>query len=109
MNSSCNNAAGWGFPEIGETMPPAEGRAIAWAPGVSLKADWYLLQCHSGQISRYRAAGGTMSRAVVHFLTRDVGVIDPMWGRESYLKRIARLREMGVQNLVSPDFSSWAN
>ena len=87
------------------------GNVVAWIPGmkVSGTADYYFIVWHTGDIRRYQEAGGDMSRAVIHFLTHDAGVINPLWGKNSFHRRITQMRKLGIVNVVAPDFSSWSD
>jgi hypothetical protein len=101
-----------GFPAFPvEKALTLSGTCAAWVPGmrVSPSVDWHFLLMHSGDIRRFVAAGGSMERAVVHHLTYDAGIIDPLWGKESFHKRVAKMKSLGVENVVAPDFSSWAD
>lgn len=99
-----------GFPAIPCLNDVQHGQPSAWIPGVRVNAvDWHLLLWHSGDLRRYRDAGGDMSKAVVHWLSSDDGTIDPLWGRTSFRKRVRQMREAGVVKVIAPDFSSWAD
>lgn len=101
-----------GFPRFPvEGCLPLTGKAVAWLPGMKASgtADWYFITMHTGDIKRYAAAGGDMQRAVIHHLTYDSGVINPLWGSHSFKKRVERMKSLGIKNVVAPDFSSWAD
>lgn len=88
-----------------------EGVKIAWLPGMKAVgiADWYFLTWHTGDLRRYKEAGGDAKKIVCHFLTYDTGIIDPLWGTETFLKRTERMKAEGICHVVSPDFSSWTD
>lgn len=100
-----------GFPSLGGCGGLRLGRTVAWLPGMRANgiADWYAITWHTGDLKRYVAAGGDMSRVIVHFLTYDEGVIAPLWGKKSFHERVKKMREFGVRAVVAPDFSSWAD
>jgi hypothetical protein len=82
---------------------------MPWLPGMKGDvADWHLITYHFGDIRRYFAAGGKPEKLVVHFLSYDTGVINPLWGKATFHARVKRLQDAGVTTLITPDFSSWA-
>lgn len=104
------NASSFGLPAMPSTCERLDGQPIAWIPGMKADAhDWRLLLWHSGDIRRYRSAGGDMSKAIVHWLSRDDGTIEPLWGKTSFARRVEQMEEAGVKRVVAPDFSSWAD
>lgn len=100
-----------GFPEIEGCVKNIEGRFTSWVPGMRATeiADWYMICWHRGDIRRYLEAGGDPKKMIIHFLTFDGGVINPLWGKESFLERVRKMKELSVEYVIAPDFSSWAN
>jgi len=86
------------------------GKMCAWLPGMKTdQYDWHFITWHTGDINRYKLAGGDPERMIIHHLTYDSGIIDPLWGTETFKKRCDRMREFGVKYIVAPDFSAWAD
>lgn len=99
-----------GFPSIPSFTTPIEGQPIAWIPGVKPNVhDWRLLLWHSGDLRRYIESGGDMDHAVIHWLSRDDGCIEPLWGKETFRRRVKQMRQANIQYVIGPDFSSWAD
>jgi hypothetical protein len=102
-----------GFPEFPfDAVPKIRGKCMAYMPGMKATGagiDWYFIQWHTGNIRNYIASGGDMNKAIIHHLSYDNGVINPLWGGESFHKRAARMKELGVRYVLAADFSSWAN
>jgi hypothetical protein len=104
------NPSDLGFPQFPESSFELEGTACAYMPGMRVdKFDWYFVQMHSGNIRNYQKSGGNMSKALIHHLGYDQGLIDPLWGSESFKARVEKMKSLGVENVVAADFSSWAD
>lgn len=100
-----------GIPKVPlSAMADVPGNPIGWCPGIKVDApgvDWYIIQWHTGNIRHYLSKGGDPKKMIVHFLSHDEGVIDPMWGGLD--DRVKRMREFGVHTLIGVDFSAWAD
>ncbi len=98
----------WGIPLFEQKCPKFKGTVFTWIPGVRVDvADWYLILYHTGDLRRYGEAGGDYSKVIVHFLTHDAGVIEPLWGNK-LSTRIRFLLDLGITHIIAPDFSAWA-
>lgn len=100
-----------GFPEFPiAAVPRIRGSVTPWIPGMKATgtSDYYFVLMNS-DIGAHLKAGGDPSRVLAHYLTYDAGVIAPLWGKDSFLERVGRMKAMGLKYLVAPDFSSWAN
>ena len=87
-------------------------KMIAWIPGMRADlpdVDFYLICWHTGDLNRYLQAGGDSKKIIVHFLMFDEGAIDPLWGTDTFLKRVEKMESFGIENVISPDFSSWSD
>lgn len=101
-----------GFPPFPvETIPTIRGEnMISYYPGMTVNPDWwYFIRYSMSEIRRFKAGGGRMDRCVVHFLSFDPGVIDPLWNSNAFRKRCELMLEAGVRYIVAPDFSAWAD
>lgn len=99
-----------GFPPIRKTCPPLSGQPVSWIPGVRTDAgNWRLLLWHSGDLRGFADAGGDLSTGVIHWLSCDTSIINPMWRKTSFLRRIEHAKSIGVTKCIGPDFSSWAD
>lgn len=75
----------------------------------------FLVQYHTGNIRNYlsgskgRCAAGDLTKMIVHHLSYDVGTIDPLWGQDTFWRRVENMRAFGIHTLIAPDFSTWAD
>lgn len=105
-------AAHLGFPKFPAAACSEEfrGRLMQWINGVRTDmADWYFLRYSASEIKNYIRAGGDPGKLVIHHLTYDEAVINPLWGTDTFMKRAELMHELGVKYVVGPDFSSWAD
>jgi hypothetical protein len=100
--SSCEQ---WGLRQI-PCNAEFEGTVTTWVPGMRHDtADTYVTKWDPWILRRYHSQGGDPKRLVVHFMSFDAGVIDPLWG--NFKRRDARMQELKLTRLVAPDFSTW--
>ena len=84
-------------------------KSRAWYPGCALPPEGDMLICYHSRHMRLFAELNCPERAVIHFLSFDVGIIEPLWGRKTFLDRCKKLKDYGFNRIISPDFSAWAN
>ena len=105
--------------DLGIPYPPEDSylkmkpkdRVISWYPYMKTTgiAEYFLVARKPGQIREFIAKGGDPASVIVHHMSYDEGVIDPLWGTNYFLKWIETLKEMGVTKILAPDFSTWAD
>lgn len=89
----------------------SDGDATAWIPGMlgDTGKKWNLVLMHGGDLNRYKQKGGDAKRLIIHHLTYDAGVINPLWGKQSFIRRVEKIKQFGCDVVVAADFSSWAD
>ena len=99
-----------GFPKFpASSVPVLKGRHVSWIPYTKTTgtADYYWIIRSPAWIRQFVDKGGDPATIVVHHLSYDAGVINPLWNKEYFKKWMPELKAMGVQHIVSPDFSAW--
>lgn len=103
----------WGFPILDKDkffkLDKDIGTVCYGKISGKTKDDYLLCLYHWGDINWALRNGIKPENLVIHFLTYDVGVINPMLNQNHFFKRCKRLRDVGIKYVVEPDFSSWAN
>lgn len=104
----------WGMAELLRQPIDLDVNAIGTAcygkiSARDIRKDMLLCLYHWGDINWLLRYGVDPSRLILHFLTYDTGVINPLWGTDSLQKRVDRMKAVGIKYVVEPDFSSWAD
>lgn len=104
------SARSLGFPDypVDSVFNPS-GKVIPWIPYMrtDLDADWFCIMRVKHELRSYLESGGDPSKVIVHHMSYDPGVIDPLWSAKYFDKWCDQLHEWGIRHIWPPDFSTW--